>query len=104
MKKGILGAGTVALILGVSPTWAEIEEVIVTATQRNVNLNDLPYPLTAVSSEQIEKYGVNDLASIAELTPGMSFVDLGARDIGNNIIIRGINTRFCWPRYEWWNV
>jgi outer membrane receptor protein involved in Fe transport len=70
----------------------ELEEVTVTANRRQQNLEEVPYSLSVVSAEQLERTGVTDIASLASQVPGLSLYDYGARLTGATTpIIRGIN-------------
>ncbi|GLS26625.1 TonB-dependent receptor [Marinibactrum halimedae] len=74
-----------------------IEEVVVTATRRSTSIQDIPFNISALSGDTIEKQGLNNLNDIARTIPGMAFVDQGARGSGNNIIVRGLNTGSTGP-------
>lgn len=68
----------------------EVEEVIVTATRRTENIQDVPFNISAVSGEQLEKQGLSRLAEIARTVPGFYVVDQGVR-ASNRIVMRGLN-------------
>lgn len=72
---------------------AELEEVLVTATRRSESLTDVPYNISAVTSEQLENSRVGEIGDLAGLIPGMAFVDTGPSNRGgnNNIVLRGMN-------------
>ena len=70
----------------------ELEEVTVTANRREQSLESVPYSMSVVSAEQLERTGVTDIASLAQQVPGLSLYDYGARLTGaTSPIIRGIN-------------
>jgi iron complex outermembrane receptor protein len=48
---------------------AMIEEVIVTATRREESLMEVPIAVTAITSEQLTKFGVLDLTYISQMSP-----------------------------------
>jgi iron complex outermembrane recepter protein len=74
------------------PSVAPLQEVIVTATRRELSLEAVPYSLTVVSAEQLQRTGVTDIASFAAQVPGLSMFDFGARLSGATTpIIRGLN-------------
>jgi outer membrane receptor protein involved in Fe transport len=56
---------------------AEVEELIVTATRREANVQDVPLNISAVGAEAIERQGAADLAEIAAMIPGVHLVDQG---------------------------
>ncbi len=72
---------------------AEPEVVTVTAQRREQNILDVPYNITAVSGERIEKLQIRDNAELMRSIPGVSIVDRGERNgsVVNGIRIRGLN-------------
>ena len=58
---------------------AELQEITVTATRREVAQEAVPYSLSVVSADDIERSGATDLASLAKDVPGLSMFDFGAR-------------------------
>lgn len=50
-----------------------LEEIIVTARKREENLLDIPVAITAISADQLENYGLNDISDIAKIVPGLTF-------------------------------
>ena len=52
---------------------AVLEEIIVTARKREENLFDIPVAITAITGEQIENFGLNDLQDVAKIVPGLTF-------------------------------
>ena len=72
---------------------AQIEEVVVTATKRAVLASELPYNISAVSGDKLEKLGVVDVSDLSKIAPGLVVTDVGVRTGNNNagIIIRGLN-------------
>ena len=75
----VLAATALALLpFGVlqTPAFAQeavLEEIIVTARKREENLFDIPVAITAISGEQVENYGINDLQDVAKIVPGLTF-------------------------------
>jgi len=74
---------------------ALMEVISVTATRRVSRTTDVPYNVSATSSAQLEQLGITDFTKLARNTPGLTFVESGARSSGINsgLIIRGVNTR-----------
>jgi iron complex outermembrane receptor protein len=69
---------------------AVLEEIIVTARQREERLQDVPSTITAFTSGTIERAGIQRAEDFIALTPGVSMVD--AAEVGDaQISIRGIN-------------
>ena len=50
-----------------------IDEIIVTARKREEKLIDVPISITAVTAEQLDRANVDDIADLAQQTPGLSF-------------------------------
>jgi Outer membrane receptor proteins, mostly Fe transport len=67
-----------------------LEEVIVTATRREVNLQQVPQSVTALSTEFIEKQALTNLVDLVGALPSMNVYSTQPGQ--NNIIIRGIAT------------
>lgn len=91
---GLLMATTsVTALPALAQDAVEDVEIIVTATRRASSVQDVPYNISAVSGDDLEKLGVSDLDDLSSLVPGLNFVDLGARGslISSAINIRGIN-------------
>ncbi|MDR3507912.1 MAG: TonB-dependent receptor [Caulobacteraceae bacterium] len=72
----------------------QVSEVIVTATRRKENVLKIPYNITALSGDALNRGGISDLASLRNSVPGLTAPDYGDRagSINNNFIIRGVNT------------
>jgi iron complex outermembrane recepter protein len=91
-----LGALAVTLVSG----WAisaeagdALEEIVVTATKRTENVQNVPIAITAVTAEILEKKGITDVAKLANLAPNVQ-LDAGTPFSGSDTVlaayIRGI--------------
>ena len=67
-----------------------LEEVIVTASRRATTVQDLPFNITALSGETLERQRIGDLAELGRWVPGLTVVDQGGR-ASNRMIVRGLN-------------
>lgn len=67
-----------------------LEEVVVTARKREESLQDIPVSLTALSQQDIEGKGLQDMQDLVTLVPNVSFQDRGTSS--SAIGIRGITT------------
>ena len=67
-----------------------IEEVIVTATRRSENLQEVPQSVTALTTDFIEKQALTNLSDLAGALPSLNIVSTWPGQ--NSIIIRGITT------------
>ena len=52
-------------------------DIIVTANKRSETLSDVPMSITAVSGNELASKGINDVADLVKITPGLSFVESG---------------------------
>ena len=66
------------------------DTIIVTATRRAESIQDIPLNIAAVSGDQIEEQGFDELSDTLAYIPGINVVDRGGRQ-GNPIIVRGLN-------------
>jgi iron complex outermembrane receptor protein len=83
--------------IGLSPAYIatptlgqEIEEIIVTARQREESLQDVPASIQVFSTQQIENSGIQRASDFINLTPGVTIVD-AAEVADTQVNIRGIN-------------
>jgi iron complex outermembrane recepter protein len=67
-----LGVGAAALAQETSRT-SVLEEVIVTAEKRSVNIQDVPVAVTAYTSETRTLLGVNTVEDLARFTPSVAY-------------------------------
>jgi outer membrane receptor protein involved in Fe transport len=65
-----------------------LEEIVVTATRREENINHVPVSVTAFNQEMIDQKGIKDFQDIVRFTPGVSIDNSGT----NAISIRGISS------------
>ncbi len=50
-----------------------IEEIVVTATKRSENLQEVPIAISAFSGEKLDALGVESATELSKLTPGLTF-------------------------------
>ncbi len=93
---------TIAVALGVASSSVsplstaqslQMEEIVVTATRRSQSTMDVPYNISAISAESLERTGVVDFSKLVQMVPGLAYIDQGPRDAGVNstLIMRGLN-------------
>ncbi len=69
---------------------AALEEIVVTAQRRAESLQDVPIAITAISGDELEALGVDDIKGITERTPGFT---MGTFNAGQaQLYIRGIGS------------
>lgn len=73
-----------------------IEEVVVTARRTEESLMDAPYAITALTSDDIQAKGINELTDVVSFSPGFFYAE---SSVGKNsrehrrLIFRGLNPR-----------
>ena len=67
---------------------AMLEEVIVTATRREMSLQDVPMAISAVAQDQIEQLGITNMENYFRSIPSLSLIDGGGYQ--KHMIIRGV--------------
>ncbi|MCB1702973.1 MAG: TonB-dependent receptor plug domain-containing protein, partial [Halioglobus sp.] len=65
-----------------------LEEVVVTASKRKVNLQDLPLAITAFTTEDISRQGFTGLDDYAAKIPSLSYAT--REPAGTSVIFRGV--------------
>ena len=83
---------TPLIFLGLSmPVSAQIEEIVVTATKREENVQDVPVAVSVLSSETIENSHSVGLEGLQSLIPSVSFRK-GNTTRNSTVTVRGIGT------------
>lgn len=71
---------------------AVLEEIVVTATRRAQNIQDIPIAVTAVTPTQLERQGVDDLSELGNVSASFNLQSSQTESQGTSIRIRGIGT------------
>ena len=93
-----LTAAVMAAIYGThavaDDTGISLQEVVVTATRRAVEAQDVPISITAVTGAELEQSGIEDISSLAHSMAGVNYTDKGPFSgvNGSTLIIRGLNS------------
>lgn len=94
LSKAILLATLTGVATGYSATTLsaglELEELIVTATKREVGLQDVPIALSVVSAEMVIEQGITDLEEMSLHVPNFTVQETSGDD---SIYIRGIGSQ-----------
>jgi iron complex outermembrane receptor protein len=69
---------------------AQIEEVVVTAQKRAESIQDIPFAITALSQDTLDRAGITSLEEFAYKVPGLAIS--GQNNARTQINIRGINS------------
>jgi iron complex outermembrane receptor protein len=74
-----------------------LEEIVVTATRRAENLQNVPIAVTSLNETQLERIGISDTLDVAQVTPGLQL-----RQSAGEILpsIRGIGSQVFGPGVE----
>ena len=83
---------SVLMLIPVSQVYSQsvIEEITVTARQREESLREVPAAITVLTEKQIERSGVARATDFINLTPGVTIVDTA--EVGDTqVSIRGLN-------------
>ncbi len=105
MKKlNLLGATALTLLM-VSPAFAQTAaapqdaeevvdtgDIIVTATLRSENLQDIPIAVTAFNTETLEKAGVRDIRSLDNVSASFNLNSTQTESGGTTLRVRGVGT------------
>lgn len=67
-----------------------LEEVVVTATRREINLQDTGISVTAMSGAALEKFNVTDTDMLTMVTPGLMLQNGGGAPLVGLVSIRGV--------------
>lgn len=89
---------TAAVIVALSPTLpvlaqeeaTRLEEIIVTATKREINLQDVPHNIAVLSNEQLQKMSARSLEDALKALPSISMNNTVPGR--NSLVVRGIST------------
>jgi iron complex outermembrane recepter protein len=68
------------------------EPIIVTATLRAMDVQDIPLAVTAVSPVQLEREGVSDIKTLSSISPSFNIQSSQTETQGTSIKIRGVGT------------
>ena len=101
-NRGWLAAGGVCMTIGIwlAPQSVEaaeaagargfIEEVVVTARRREETAQEVPIPISALSSQDLKDRGADDMRDLTRITPNLSFNNSGSAKNTAQIFMRGI--------------
>ena len=90
-KKASLAVAVIAGIFSFSPTWSQIEEIIVTAERRSENMQEVPVTVSAFSSDTIEKRQIDVTKDIAFHVPNFLAYTLTSNADGFQVHMRGVS-------------
>lgn len=95
---------TIALAQDAGPVGAPqteastLDEVVVTATRREQNLQDIPIAISALGSEELDQANISSLADVQGFVPGLQInrnnaaLTFTLRGVGTNFRVQGVDT------------
>ncbi|MEM8770021.1 MAG: TonB-dependent receptor [Pseudomonadota bacterium] len=97
IKRLTAKASTIALAAAVAapaPVFAQTiaDQIVVTATKRTENVQDVPIAISAYSGDLLDKSGVSDIRELSILSPSIVVVATQSEATGVNARIRGVGT------------
>lgn len=88
---GTAGLATLLLSIAAAPASAQmLEEIVVTAKQREQSLQDVPLSIAVLSESELERARITELRALAEFTPNLVFTAGLGRESPSTLAIRGI--------------
>ncbi len=81
--------GTVARAADTGTEETGLAEVVVTATRRSENIQDIPLNIAAVTSKTIEDLRLDKIDDLTQWVPGVSIKDQGPWG-ASSVVIRGL--------------
>lgn len=79
---------------------AVIEEIVVTSTQRERSVQDIPVSVNLITSQELEMAGVTDVGGLNQVAPTFYMTSTTSETIGSTARIRGIGTQGNNPGLE----
>ena len=73
-------------------TRVEEDIIIVTATRRASDIQDIPVAVTAITPVQLERQGIVNIADLSSVTPGFNLQSSQTETQGTSMRIRGVGT------------
>ncbi len=73
-------------------TASAVEEIIVTATKRATNIQEVPIAVTALTDVQLERTGIRDIRDLPALSPSFNMNSSNTTTGGTTLRIRGVGT------------
>ncbi|NNE58723.1 MAG: TonB-dependent receptor [Hellea sp.] len=91
-KRYLALAVTTSLFAMSAPAYAQLDEIIVTATKKEETLQDVSMSIAAFDASALEDYRIEGLEDIAQYTPGLYTYPAAANSNGLRISLRGVGT------------
>lgn len=89
-KKAYVLPAAILALLNADAMGNTLEEVVVTATRREINLQDTGISVTALSGAALEQFNVTDTDMLTMVTPGLMLQNGGGAPLVGLVSIRGV--------------
>jgi len=83
---------TTSLLAFSTPAFAQIDEIIVTATKKEETLQDVSMSIAAFDTKLLDEFRIEGLDDVAQFTPGLYTYPAAANSNGLRISLRGVGT------------
>jgi outer membrane receptor protein involved in Fe transport len=97
MNRALSAAVAAAMTCSAAPAFAQLEEIVVTATRRVESLQDVPISVTAITGQSIQEFGFSDMEDLSSFVPNLQMRDTF---VGQALYIRGIGTAVSNEAFE----
>ncbi len=88
---GVAGC-TIAIPAHAQDATEDDDTIIVTATLRAADVQDIPLAVTAVAPVELERQGVMDIKTLSSVSPSFNIQSSQTETQGTSIRIRGVGT------------
>ena len=79
---------------------AAIEEIVVTAKQREESLQEIPLPITAFTALDLQKRSILDVRDLARFTPSFNYYSGTGRADPTALVVRGLSPNTSDERFQ----
>ena len=87
---GVFAAAALPVAAFAQDDQIAVEEIVVTATRREQNIQDIPINIASFDGNALETRQITDLVDLGRSVPGLYVVDQGKRS-PNQIVVRGLS-------------
>jgi iron complex outermembrane receptor protein len=90
--RAAIGVAATFLLAGGAPAWAQggLEEIVVTATRRETNLQDVPSSVIAITGDDLQMRGMESVESLSATVPNLNIIGGLAGPATTSFTVRGI--------------
>ena len=92
ISKAMLWGASTSLLALSGPAYAQLDEIIVTATKTAKSLQDVPASIVAFDADKIARLQIDSFEDVAQFTPGLLIYPSAADSNGVRINLRGIGS------------